>query len=218
MLDDPTLYITPVYENGEHGEQCTWQQWPEKHKSYIAKKRGDVVSIFMSDPLRGWIKVDYEHIAVLESSYITIKLLYENGEESKPLKLGEWLNSEEGKRFEHTQAQQKKSLLIKQKEESEENKKKQEKESQTEWASNLANIAATLVPTCSLVRYTCRFFIVVFCLNCLCAGIVAGCACFEPPVSILVGLIIGGLCICIVNAIVSVWTNEKEGNTKPGSF
>ena len=33
MLDDPALYITPVYENGEHGEQCTWGEWLELKKA-----------------------------------------------------------------------------------------------------------------------------------------------------------------------------------------
>lgn len=153
MLDDPALYITPVYGTSQ-GQPCTWQEYQQQQKQK---------------------------------------------------------EEQQAKAAEEAKKERNKALIAKKAREEQERKQNKEKESQTEWASNLANIAASLVPTCSLVRYTCRFFIVVFCLNCICAGIVAGCAFFEPPVSIIVGLIIGGLCICIVNAIVSVCTHEKEG-------
>ena len=39
MRNDPDLYITPVYENGEQGEQCTWAEYPAKQKEYELSKK-----------------------------------------------------------------------------------------------------------------------------------------------------------------------------------
>lgn len=31
--DDPDLYVIPIYENNQQGEQCTWQDWPKQQKA-----------------------------------------------------------------------------------------------------------------------------------------------------------------------------------------
>lgn len=33
MRNDPDLYVVPIYENNQQGEQCTWQDWPEQQKA-----------------------------------------------------------------------------------------------------------------------------------------------------------------------------------------
>ena len=33
MRNDPDLYVIPIYENNQQGEQCTWQDWPKQQKA-----------------------------------------------------------------------------------------------------------------------------------------------------------------------------------------
>ena len=39
MRNDPELYVMAVYENGEQGEQCTWEEYPDKQKEYELSKK-----------------------------------------------------------------------------------------------------------------------------------------------------------------------------------
>lgn len=152
MLDDPTLYITPVYGTSQ-GQPCTWQEYQQQQKQK---------------------------------------------------------EEQQAKAAEEAKIQHNKALIAKKAREEQERKQNKEKESQTEWASNIANIAAILGPTCSLIRFTCRFFLAAFFLGALFTGIASARAYFEPPISIIVGLLAGGLYLFVVWAIVSVWTHEKN--------
>lgn len=66
-------------------------------------------------------------------------------------------------------------------------------------------------PTCSLVRFTCRFFVVVFCLNCIFAGLAVGSLAFkEQPLGLVIGAALGIASIFIVRVIVSIWSSADK--------
>ena len=39
MRDDPELYITPIFENGEQGKQCTWKEYQFQQKALELSKK-----------------------------------------------------------------------------------------------------------------------------------------------------------------------------------
>lgn len=154
MRNEPGIYIIPVYENGENGEQCTFAEWPQRQKRYEQQKE----------------------------------------EEQKRLARERQLKAE----------QDKKEAEVK-------NKEKAEAELRNSMPANIAALKNEFAKTGKLVRYTCRFFIVTFLLNCLGAGFLA--AQFltkDPEYSFLVGAGTGALGFILVRFIVSMWEADAE--------
>ena len=73
------------------------------------------------------------------------------------------------------------------------------------------SLRSTVEPTCSLVRFTCRFFVVVFCLNCIFAGLAVGSLAFkEQPLGLVIGAALGVASIFLVRVIVSTWSEADK--------
>lgn len=73
------------------------------------------------------------------------------------------------------------------------------------------SLKSTVEPTCELVRYTCRFFVVVFCLNCIFAGLAVGSlAVKEQPLGLVIGAAVGFACIFLVRIIVASWASADK--------
>lgn len=73
------------------------------------------------------------------------------------------------------------------------------------------SLKSTVEPTCELVKYTCRFFVVVFCLNCIFAGLAVGSLAFkEQPLGLVIGAAVGFACIFLVRIIVASWASADK--------
>ena len=157
--NDSELYIIPVYENEEQGEQCLWCEDPQAQLKYEKKKAAELAT---------------------------------------------------------KQKEQEQLLLEKKKEkEKEEAKKRKLKELELTHkmalATNIAVLKEEFCKTGKLVRFTCRFFIVVFCINCIVGGFFVGRATCEDPLNgFLLGVGLGILSILLVRFIVFIWEPENE--------
>ena len=178
-INDPEMFVIPVYENGEQGEQCTWQNWPETHQAYIRKKRGPIKMLMCYSPFSGWRKTTFAEMDSRESNDSLVKFLHTNGDFSEQIAWGDWCNTEEAQAYAQKENKEQQEKKKREKEEASIKKKATENIAQQEIATNIAIMAKLMkelykdqVETNLKVRCVCIILLISWAIGAI--GIILG--------------------------------------------
>lgn len=75
----------------------------------------------------------------------------------------------------------------------------------------ISNLMKEVCITGKLVRYTCRFFVVIACINIIVGGIFVGRAtCDNLELGTIIGIALGAIAIFFIRFIIFLWQPTKE--------